>query len=454
MDKARILIVEDELIVADSIARILKMSGYSVCSIASSAEEALQKEEKLKPDLILMDIILSNGDDGITVAEQISSHSYTPIIYMSALTDDTNLERAKRTGPYGYIVKPFNARELIHAVEIALYKYSMEIKLRDSEVKYRSIFDNALEGIFQSTMEGRLLDANPAFAHILGYESPEEIMSDMADMDSRFYVYPEKRKEFLQLLAEQVHINNFEVEYYRKNRDIIWVSIDGRIAKDKKNNISYIEGMLEDITSRKKADLEIKDALERVRRAMTDIIDVIVNAVEMRDPYTAGHQKRVAHLAQSIANEMGLLQDRIEGTRMAGYIHDLGKISIPAEILSMPRSLTDIEYQFVQTHSQAGYEILKDIDFQWPIAQIILQHHERIDGSGYPQGLKNGEILLESRIIAVADVVEAIVSHRPYRPAYGMEAALDEIDRNREILYDGEVVDACIRLFREKNFHL
>ncbi len=178
----------------------------------------------------------------------------------------------------------------------------------------------------------------------------------------------------------------------------------------------------------------------------------IAGIVEMRDPYTAGHQARVANLASAIARQMGFSDERVQAIHLASIVHDLGKIKIPAEILSKPGKLSDIEYQFIQTHAQAGYDILKDISFPWPIAQMALQHHERVDGTGYPQGLTGDAFMLEARILGVADVVEAMSSHRPYRAALGTEAALAEITQHRGIYFDPQVVDACLILFREKGF--
>lgn len=194
--------------------------------------------------------------------------------------------------------------------------------------------------------------------------------------------------------------------------------------------------------------------LERLQASLEDTIRAIATIVEMRDPYTAGHQARVADLAAAIAGQMGLPDEQVHGIHLAGLVHDLGKIQIPAEILSKPGKITDIEYSLIKTHPQAGYDILKDIDFPWPIAQMVLQHHEKLDGSGYPQGLQGNEILLEARIMAVADVVEAMSSHRPYRPGLGLDAALAEIGKGRGSHYDPDVVDACMKLFTRKGYAL
>ena len=190
--------------------------------------------------------------------------------------------------------------------------------------------------------------------------------------------------------------------------------------------------------------------MRRCVESLQGIIQVISLIIETRDPYTAGHQRSVADLARAIALVMGLPPERIEGIRLAAIVHDLGKISIPAEILAKPSRLTEAEMSMIRIHPRSGYEILRRVEFPWPIAQIVLQHHERIDGSGYPQGLRGPDILLEAKILGVADVVDAMCSHRPYRPAIGIDKALAEISQNRGILYDPEVVDACLKYFQEK----
>jgi putative nucleotidyltransferase with HDIG domain len=236
----------------------------------------------------------------------------------------------------------------------------------------------------------------------------------------------------------------------RKDKKVVHIEVYG-------SSMMYqgkpaIIGTLIDITERKRAEEELKQTLEKLRKALAGTIHAMAATIETRDPYTSGHQKRVSSLARSIAQEMGLSKDTIEGIRMAGMIHDIGKISVPAEILSKPIKLSNMEYDIIKIHPQSGYNILKEIDFPWPISQIVLQHHERLNGSGYPNLLKNGQILLEAKILAVADVVEAMASHRPYRPALGIDAALNEIEQNKGALYDTEAVDVCLKLFREKGF--
>jgi len=207
-----------------------------------------------------------------------------------------------------------------------------------------------------------------------------------------------------------------------------------------------------EIENRKQVQLELEQSFENLKKVMDATIQAISLTVEKRDPYTSGHQMRVAELTRAIAAAIGLSEDKIEGAFMAASIHDIGKISLPAEILAKPIQLSEIEVSLIQAHAQAGYDILKGIEFPWPIADIIIQHHERMDGSGYPQGLAGDSISIEARIIGVADVVETMSSHRPYRPSMGIDKALDEITCNSGILYDSQVVAACLKIFNENGF--
>jgi putative nucleotidyltransferase with HDIG domain len=212
--------------------------------------------------------------------------------------------------------------------------------------------------------------------------------------------------------------------------------------------------VIRDITQQVEYDKKIQESMEILSRAMHGTVDVITKTVESRDPYTAGHQKNVADIATEIAKFMGLKRDVVEGVKLAGQIHDLGKIGIPAEILNKPGRISEIEFALIKTHSQIGYDILKNIDFPWPVADIVLQHHEKINGSGYPNGLKGEEILIEAKIIAVADVLEAMASHRPYRAALGLEVAFAELGKHKGTLFDEEIVEACILIFKDKGFRL
>ncbi len=189
--------------------------------------------------------------------------------------------------------------------------------------------------------------------------------------------------------------------------------------------------------------------IQDLKKTIEGTIHILAATVETRDPYTAGHQENVSELAVAIANEMHLTEQQVEGIRMAGLIHDLGKIQVPAEILSKPGKISELEFELIKIHPQVGYDLLKDIEFSWPIADIVHQHHEKMDGSGYPQGLKGDEILIEARILTVADIVEAMSSHRPYRPALGIKKALDQIKQDRGVLLDTHVVDACLKIFKE-----
>jgi putative nucleotidyltransferase with HDIG domain len=209
-----------------------------------------------------------------------------------------------------------------------------------------------------------------------------------------------------------------------------------------------------EIDNGKRMQLELQHSFENLKKVMNSTVKAITTTIEKRDPYTSGHQQRVADLSRAIAREIGLAEDDVEGIYIAAAIHDIGKISLPAEILSKPVPLSDIEVSLIQAHSQTGYDILQGIDFPWPIAEIVLQHHERLDGSGYPKGLAGDDILMAARVIGVADVVETMASHRPYRPSRGIDKALEEIAQNKGALYEPLVVEACLQIFNNNEFQL
>jgi PAS domain S-box-containing protein len=287
-----------------------------------------------------------------------------------------------------------------------------------------------------------------------GYESEDDLLRTVVDIAQQQYVNPEDRMRFGKNLDTEGFVEGFETEFYKKNGERVWISMNARAVKDGDGSILYYEGTVIDTTKRKRAETALKKSYEKLHDTLNATVIALATAVEMRDPYTAGHQRRVAHLASAIAKEMGLAQAQIDGMWVMGLLHDVGKIGIPAEILSKPGKLNEYEFSLIQTHPGAGYDVVKGVSFPWPVAQAILQHHERLDGSGYPSQCSGEAIIPEARILAVADVVEAMTSHRPYRPAHTMTKALEEISEKKGILFDPVVVEACVRIIREKGLVL
>ncbi len=323
-----------------------------------------------------------------------------------------------------------------------------EKALIESEQRYRSLFQYNPAMTYALDRQGYFTSVNAAAVRISGYSEEEA-----------------RKMHFSQLAApeylEMVNLHyagslsgvpqSYEIVMIAKGGRRIDVHITGiPIIID--GNVIGVYGITEDISGRKKADEDLKAALEKASSTLDGTIEAIAMMSELRDPYTAGHQRMVSQLAVAIATEIDIEADRIQDLTVAGLLHDVGKVYVPSEILSKPGKLTDLELGLAKAHAEASYNIVRSIKFTGPIATIVWQHHERMDGSGYPRGLTGDQIMLEARILAVADVVEAMVSHRPYRPALGLEKALNEISKNRDILYDAKVVDACLALFNDKGF--
>ena len=316
------MIVEDEWVVADQICRDLKDLGYTVCQTASTGDEAIRKAEAERPDLVLMDIVLKGKMDGIEAADRITSQFDIPVIYLTAHTNHEYIERAKQTKPFGYLVKPFMAKELHTNIEMALHKHGVD--------KY------------------------------------------------------------------------------------------------------------------------IKNYLARLTKCFKGTIDAVMGAIELRGPYTSGHHQRVAEYTRAIAREMKLTDFSVEGLLLAAYVYDISLVNIPIEILQDSGQLTGLNLTMYQRYPQMSCDILKKVDFPWPIADIVLQHRECYDGSGFPMGIKGENILLRARILAVADAIEDLTCHRVFRDAFPLNEALEEISANSGSKYDPKVVDACLKLYREK----
>lgn len=303
---------------------------------------------------------------------------------------------------------------------------------------------NAFFGLNQSKLS--LFKENPDYRCLCG-ESMGLSKSWLLDLS--------KKRHSLKSSGHQKEVHYFlPIKYGDKRLGVLNLLLSGtdQIKEKEDEFFQSVVDVLAGIIEQRHTDEKLNKTVSTLRTALGGTIQAMALTVEIRDPYTAGHQKRVSNLARAIATEMKLTHDQIEGIRIAGIVHDLGKITVPSEILSKPGVITFIEHSLINTHPQKGFEILSSINFPWPVAQIVLQHHERMDGSGYPAGLKKDQILLEARVLMVADVVEAMASHRPYRPSRGVQLAMDEISKHKGTLYDKKVVDACLKLFLNKDF--
>jgi PAS domain S-box-containing protein len=322
---------------------------------------------------------------------------------------------------------------------------------RAANERYRLAAQSATNLIYEWDL-GKRVNWYGKVDELLGYE-PKKFPRTLHAWMSR--LHPEDRERVL--AAVQKHLKSeepycLECRVKRKDGTYLYWLDRGSVVYDATGKPCKWIGAVTDITERKRADKQVEESASQLRQMMEGTVKAISSALEFRDPYTRGHEKRVADLSCAIAAEMGLPASQVEGIRITSYMHDLGKFAIPAEILFKPGRLNEHEFSIVKTHPQFGYDILKEIKFVWPVALATLQHHERLNGSGYPQGLKGDAILLEARILAVADVVETMLSTRPYRPAVSLEVALKEISANKGILFDANVVDACVRAFKERGF--
>jgi PAS domain S-box-containing protein/putative nucleotidyltransferase with HDIG domain len=324
-----------------------------------------------------------------------------------------------------------------------------ELALRESEQRFRGMVEETITG-FYVVRADRLVYVNPRFAQMVGWEAEELIGRDPLD-----YLDEESRQRAMasrDRIAAGERTVSYDLNVRRKDGSTVVLGIHGVVGNW--DGRRALIAMVEDITERRRTEQRIQETLTRLQASMKGTLEAVARMVDLRDPYTAGHEKRVGLIAADIARELGWDEARARSLELIGLVHDIGKIAVPAELLSKPTRLTRTEYEMIKMHAQAGYDILQDVPFEQPVAEIIRQHHERMDGSGYPQGLKGEQILPEARVLAVADVLESMASHRPYRPALGLPAALEELEHNRATLYDADVVDAVLRLVREKGYSL
>ena len=390
-----ILILEDSKPQADKLTEMLTRKGYRV-SAAKDGLEGLSMLMESKPHLIISDVWMPklNGYDFCRTVKEDKDFDDLPIILLTDLSDPHNIIKGLNAGADYYVTKPYNESLLLSMVESI-------VAARKSNGGGNGKQD------FEITARGKT-----------------------AKISAR----PQQIVNFLFSTYENLVSQNDKLTQARHELKSVNDHLEERI-REKTLSLE------EEVVERNKAN-------EALKRTLNQTVDALARAVEMRDPYTAGHQRRVAEISFDIARELGLSEDLQEGIRVIGFLHDIGKIIIPAEILTKPSRLSDYEFVFIKEHPGAGYDILKEIEFPWPVAMGVLQHHERLNGSGYPLGLHGDQIILEAKILAVADVAESMASHRPYRPALGIEAALEELVGHRGVLYDPDVVDALLNALK------
>jgi PAS domain S-box-containing protein len=454
----RVLMLEDTPTDAELAERELRKAGIAFTSLRVDRQDAFVRAlDEFHPDIILSDYKLPdfNGMAALEIVER--DHPEVPVVMVTGALSDIEAVELIHAGAKDYVLKDRLAR-LAPAVQRALSaeqgaraRKTAEKALRESEAKFRALVESTSDWIWEINEQGVYTYASPQVYVLLGYRVEDVIGKTPFDLMPPTGA-EEARASLSSILAEKKHFQLLENVFLHKDGRMVYLETSGAPMFDAMGVFKGYRGIDRDITERKETERERLASAEKLEQTLMQTIEAIAATVEARDPYTAGHQRRVAVLARAIAQEMGLSSNKIRGLYLAATIHDLGKVSIPAELLSKPGKLNKIEFELVKTHPQAGYDIIKDVQLPWPIAQMLLQHHERLDGSGYPHQLKDEEIQHEAKILAVADVVEAMSSNRPYRAGLGLDVALEEIIRNRGVFYDPATVDICVRLFREKKF--
>ena len=443
-----ILFLEDNEEDALLLQRKLEREGFTLfCAVARNLREFRERAEEAAWNLIIADYYLPGckGTDALPWMRE--RHLDIPFILVSGIAGEEAAVETMRAGAHDFISKN-NIARLIPAIERELKEAEIRKKHRWEEEQHRMAEERLLRIaeelpvlIFALDREERIVGWNRQAQELTGYSLQE--LRDSGNPLERLFPEADRCKSLFGSSLPR-DFSHEELDLLSKDQDIHSITWSSMAASTPVPGWrTWFFGM--DITHKKRVENQLRNITEGV-------IHSLVALVEVRDPYTSGHQERVATLALEMAQKSGFSPDRAEGIRIMSLVHDLGKINIPSEILCKPGKLSDIERSLIQAHPSIGYDILKNIDFPWPVAPVVLQHHERLNGSGYPQGLVDREISEEAKILAVADVVEAMSSHRPYRPALGIEAALEEIRKNRGVLYDPQAVACCEEVFNEGFF--
>ncbi len=483
----RVLVVDDDVLNRQIMESVLARRQHQIV-IVDSAEAALRAARKTPPDLVVSDVFMP-GMDGfrfcMTWRRDPKLAAIPLVFYTGVFTSPADRAFALRLGAQALLTKPMEPEALLDSLEVAasetisiegdvmpddefaaLSDYTQRIAER-LEDKVKELHEANLMLLQSTEMQSALIDCSPLGIALMDADCELRLWSPAAELifgwtaaDVVGVFNPltlgDRRRAgvFRSLLTSGETMQDVELTRRRSDATEFVLSVSAARVLDDAGEPNGILALFSDVTARKKSEEALEAAVKQLEVAMDGSVQVISRILEKRDPYTAGHEQRVADLAAAIGGKMGLSAGKQRELQTAGAVHDVGKISVPTEILTKPGKLTSPEWEIIKIHPAVGVEILQAVDLGWPLGDIVGQHHERMDGSGYPAGLKGEDIVLEARILAVADVVEAMSSHRPYRPARGVDEAIEEIRSNRGRLYDPAVVDACLEVLEEGAFVL
>jgi PAS domain S-box-containing protein len=451
--RLRVLCLEDSPAEAEEIRQTLVSAGYLLDMEVAPDRHRFEESLAGEPfDVILADYRLHGFDAHAALEVARAASPLTPFVCVSATVGEEVAVELLKGGAVDLVLKNRLAR-LPFAVERAIKEKTLEReeeatkRLSQSAVDWRRAVDAMTDAIAVLGPDGRIMRCNDAVATLTGLR-PEDIIGRRCH---EVFHGTQVREP---CCPRQLALASGKVETGIVEQDGRWLRFTFAPALDATGGAGGGVHVVTDVSDLKAAELRLLESVGRQQAVIEGVIAALARSVEVRDPYTAGHERRVGELAAAIAQYSGLDEETVRGVETAGKLHDVGKIVIPAEILTKPGRLSAVEFELIKAHAQAAYEILSSIEFDFPVADVVLQHHERLDGSGYPAGLSGETILPEAQILAVADVVEAMISHRPYRAALPLDAAMDELEKGAGRLYDAAICAATIAVCRESGFTL
>jgi len=461
-DPIRVLLIEDEHQYVNLLRTMLSKEKDRTFEVncARTLATGIERSRQDKFDVVVLDLGLPDSKGIDTVEAFRAAAPDLPIVVLSANDEKTIVFDSVQKGAQEYLVKDSAIMQVLprsirYAIERKRVEQSLNITLKKLK-EFESIVQRSPVIVFVWRVEPGAWPVefvSDNVKKVLGYTA-DDFMSGRVSWVG--ITHPDDVPRLEEDVAQHLQggIKEFSQEYrlIAKSGDVLQMEDRNLVLADSSGRVTYIQSIVLDVTEQRHTQDELRQSLRRFEKILDGTVNALASTVELRDPYTAGHQRKVAQLALAIAQRLGFSGDQIKGIHVAAFLHDIGKIAVPAEILSKPGPLTELEFSIIKTHASVGHDVLGSVEFPWPVARIVLEHHERMDGSGYPGAISGKEIILEARILGVADVVEAMSSHRPYRAALGIDQALEEISKNRGVLYDHQVVDACMKLFKEEDF--